>query len=135
MRALWVLPLACAALLSGCMPSRSLHERPHLQDWEPAQAREVLRVSLQYAGMRDIQVGCHGFSFVEPLDGPFVDTCERIEVAFDDIERVEMTVTELDYRVVVHQCSKGGGASAELPFATRRTARHCADALATLSHH
>lgn len=134
MRALWVAVLACAAALPGCMSSRTLHERPHLQDWDGAQAREVLRVTLQYAGMRDIRVGCSSFSYVEPLDGPFVDTCERIEIRFDDIEWVEMTVTELDYRVVIHQSSKGGGSVAELPFATRRTARHCADALATLAH-
>lgn len=133
MRALQVLLLACAVALTGCMPARSLHERPHVQDWSPCQAREVLRVSLQYAGMRDIRVGGHGFSYVEPLNGPILDTCERIEIAYDDIEWVEMTVTEVDYRVVVHQSSKGGGWSAELPFATRRTARHCADALATLA--
>ncbi len=134
MRALWVLLLACAAALPGCMPSRTLHERPHLQHWDPAQAREVLVASLEYAGMRDIHVGCRSFSFVEPLDGPFIDNCERIEVEYADIEWVEMTVTELDYRVCVHQCSKGGAYAAELPFATRRSARHCADALATLAH-
>lgn len=134
MRGLWVVLLACAALLPGCMPSRSLHERPHLQHWDPEQSREVLCASLEYAGMRDIHVGCQSFSFVEPLSGPIVDTCERIEVEYADIEWVEMTVTELDYRVLVHQCSRGGAYVAELPFATRRTARHCADALATLAH-
>lgn len=126
--------LACAAALVGCMPSHRLHEHGHVQEWDSGQAREVLRASLQYAGARDIHVGCGSFSFAQSSPGPFVDACERIEVPYDDIEWIEMGVTQVEYRVVVHQRSRGGAAVADLAFASRRTARNCADALATLSH-
>lgn len=126
--------LACAIALAGCSPSVHLHEAPHIKCWDTGQAQAVLRASLEYAGMRQIEVDDHAFSFVEPLPGPVVDTCERVDVEYCDVDWVELRVSQLDYLVVVHQRSRGGAAAAELPFATHRTARNCADALATLSH-
>ncbi len=126
--------LACAVALAGCSPSVHLHEAPHIRCWDTCQAQAVLRASLEYAGMKHIEVGQHAFSYVEPLPGPVVDTTQRVDVDFNDVDWVELRVTQLDYLVVVHQLSRGGAAAAELPFATHRTARNCADALATLSH-